>query len=365
MNSTFIFLIFIFIFSGITVSIIPFLTRKTENFGVSIPERIYNQTQFIKMRKQYSWSMVSLLILLTAILIIIGLYMSETTFFVSFTIILMSYLLASFIIYLPFHFKMKEIKERENWTEQYKETLIIDTSFRDERITYSNWLFLIPLFIIILTISYTFLIYDTIPDEVPRHISVTGKITYTEKSPGILLMLPFTQLFMLGIFLIINYVIKQSKQQVSATNPEVSKKQNIIFRKRWSLYTFIMGTFTILLLSFLQLTFIYEDWIKYIDPVMYTSIVFILVGTVVLSIKTGQGGSRIKIKEEENDQFIERDNDKHWKLGQFYFNKNDPAIFIEKRFGIGWSANFARPMTWILIISIIILSLFPLIFTLF
>src|SRR5690625_203689 len=111
MNNTFIFFIFIFIITGIIVSITPFLTRKTENFGVSIPEEMYDRTQFIKMRKKYSWSLISLLILLTVVLIIINLYMSEMTFFISFIIVLMGHLLASFIIYLPFHFKMKKIKE--------------------------------------------------------------------------------------------------------------------------------------------------------------------------------------------------------------------------------------------------------------
>ena len=31
-----------------------------------------------------------------------------------------------------------------------------------------------------------------------------------------------------------------------------------------------------------------------------------------------------------------------WKLGIFYFNPDDPALFVEKRFGIGWTVNFAN-----------------------
>jgi uncharacterized membrane protein len=43
------------------------------------------------------------------------------------------------------------------------------------------------------------------------------------------------------------------------------------------------------------------------------------------------------------------DDDRSWKLGQFYFNPADPALFVEKRFGIGYTCNFGRPAAWVLI----------------
>ena len=39
--------------------------------------------------------------------------------------------------------------------------------------------------------------------------------------------------------------------------------------------------------------------------------------------------------------------DECWKLGQFYFNPQDPAYMVERRFGLGYSPNFARPPAWI------------------
>ncbi len=35
------------------------------------------------------------------------------------------------------------------------------------------------------------------------------------------------------------------------------------------------------------------------------------------------------------------DNPKHWKLGIFYYNKDNPDEFIDKRTGIGTTPNFA------------------------
>jgi uncharacterized membrane protein len=64
-------------------------------------------------------------------------------------------------------------------------------------------------------------------------------------------------------------------------------------------------------------------------------------------VKTSIGNSR---------DVIDRDDDQHWKLGQFYYNKNDPALFLEKRFGIGWTVNLARPLAWITFLVIILLA---------
>ncbi|MBC8931734.1 Clp protease ClpA, partial [Escherichia coli] len=69
---------------------------------------------------------------------------------------------------------------------------------------------------------------------------------------------------------------------------------------------------------------------------MIISVVLILFGTVLLAVKVGQGGSRLKFADQPDgvNKPI-RDDDSFWKAGVIYFNRNDPALFVEKRFGIG------------------------------
>jgi uncharacterized membrane protein len=64
-------------------------------------------------------------------------------------------------------------------------------------------------------------------------------------------------------------------------------------------------------------------------------------------IITGRGG----ISDEAGDltrMASDPSPDSAWKLGLFYFNPVDPALFVEKRFGIGWTINLARPWAWVL-----------------
>ena len=41
--------------------------------------------------------------------------------------------------------------------------------------------------------------------------------------------------------------------------------------------------------------------------------------------------------------------DEAWKFGMFYFNPADAALFVEKRFGLGWTINFGQARAWVLI----------------
>ena len=50
----------------------------------------------------------------------------------------------------------------------------------------------------------------------------------------------------------------------------------------------------------------------------------------------------------------DRSPDSAWKLGLVYFNPDDPALFVEKRFGVGYTVNFARPGAWIFIGGILV-----------
>lgn len=42
-----------------------------------------------------------------------------------------------------------------------------------------------------------------------------------------------------------------------------------------------------------------------------------------------------------------------WKLGLFYFNPADPAVFVLQRFGIGYTFNFANRWTWVAFATIL------------
>lgn len=343
----------------ITMIFIPYWTRKTESFGVSIPEQIYDNLKIKKMRKQYAFIMSFLSIIFTVIFVLLSFYFSNDEKILSIVIgtIITVYIINSFFVYLYFHRKMTNLKHAENWGQDKSEQIVIDTKFRNQKIVYSNRWFVLSFIISFITIVFTLQFYHKIPEKIPLQYNFLGEITnWTDKSYRSVLIMPIMQVYMTLLFLFINTMIAKAKQQVSAENPEKSMIQNITFRRRWSLFIIITGTALVLMFSMIQLSFIY--------PINQTILLIIpltisfgtLIGAIALSITTGQGGSRIGKSESKSGEFIDRDDDEHWKLGQFYFNKEDPSLFLEKRFGVGWTNNWARPLSWIILLAIILLA---------
>jgi len=52
--------------------------------------------------------------------------------------------------------------------------------------------------------------------------------------------------------------------------------------------------------------------------------------------------------------------DECWKLGQIYYNPNDPALMVEKRFGVGYTINFGNRASWLLVALLVLIILVPL-----
>jgi uncharacterized membrane protein len=49
--------------------------------------------------------------------------------------------------------------------------------------------------------------------------------------------------------------------------------------------------------------------------------------------------------------------DECWKLGQFYYNPQDPALLVERRFGFGYTFNFANRLSWLVLTVLVFIPM--------
>ncbi|MFU0788812.1 MAG: DUF5808 domain-containing protein [Virgibacillus proomii] len=337
----------------------PYLTRKTESFGVSIPEKIYYTTEMKRMRKQYAMVTGAMSIFILGSIIALSLFkFNDNLANLLIVIIIVGTIMMHFLIYYFFHRIMKRKKQAVDWKNDRTEKIFIHMKFHNQQLRYSNKWFIIPFVAFLTTITITYYFYDKLPQELAINYDLLGNGTnFVTKSYISALALPITQLFLLSLFLGVNILIGKVKQQISAENPKKSLQQNVMFRRRWSAFIVLSGVLLTLLLFLGRLAAIFPN----IQPVYTIATIainlFLFIGAVFLVFSTGQSGSRIKLPDERNEAVIDRDDDRYWKLGQFYVNKNDPAIFLEKRFGIGWTINLGKPLSWIIMFIFLLVIL--------
>jgi len=89
-------------------------------------------------------------------------------------------------------------------------------------------------------------------------------------------------------------------------------------------------------------------------PILTLSLGFTVVITGLL-FHAGQGGSRLAGATASGTMVPvgDRTADQYWKLGIFYVNRDDPALIVEKRFGIGYTLNFGHTGGWLVIVALL------------
>ncbi|HEX8035042.1 MAG TPA: DUF5808 domain-containing protein [Ktedonobacterales bacterium] len=58
-----------------------------------------------------------------------------------------------------------------------------------------------------------------------------------------------------------------------------------------------------------------------------------------------------------------RDDDRHWYGGLIYYNPDDPEPLVPKRYGWGWTVNFAHPMGKLFLAIMVGMILLPVMLT--
>lgn len=102
-----------------------------------------------------------------------------------------------------------------------------------------------------------------------------------------------------------------------------------------------------------------------IGPFLIGTLLFVAALYAVL-LHTGQVGANLMAAGSSSDILPDarvvgdRTPDECWKGGMFYVNRDDPALMVEKRFGIGYTLNFGRPAAWVLTALILGMAIVPL-----
>lgn len=362
------FFIFLNISIGLLMGITPYINRRDIPFGVSIP--VTDKTKEVVNAQKKSYLFINLGI---AIIINIGIflygqfkpnipeeklvYLCIVSLFIMLGISLVSYVLK--------HNELKKYKQTLSLEMKQTKKIVVDLSFRDEKLIFpTSYLVGINLAFVLVTVLLTVFNYQNIPDKLVTQWDFNmNPTTITEKTWGSVMMIPAMQVFITIVMAISNQAYLSAKQQIDGKNPTASSTKSKKFRRQSSLLNLVISILTQLLFVAIQLVTVFES----ISPkiVMILSLVFtiLIIGLVLwFSLYYGQSGDRLKtieINEAEapKGNIVTGDDDENWKLGMFYFNKQDPSFWVEKRMGVGMTFNLAKWQSWAFLIGVIVLPL--------
>ena len=350
---------------GATLAATPYLMPPTECFTVTVPPSAKRDPRVQAIYRSYVAGVCALTaigMLATALVLPkAGNLMAAVT--ISGAVLVP--LAASFALMLRARAQVRTLKQAEGWivTDTRSAALIGDDSIPQP--VPLGWE-LLHLIVVALLAACIMLTYDRLPAQLPMHADLGGSVTdYSAKSPRAMLFPLMEAVFLGVVFTFCHWSILNSKRPVDPAAPATSAFAYGQFARIQSLVMLVgglvlnVGTAAALLLS----------WLDVIT--LETSSIFVTIiglafaaAEVWVSLRLGQSGGRMAAELRSNDG-VARDDDHLYKLGVFYVNPDDPSVWVPKRFGVGWTINCARPVAWVVMGLLALVSALFIVGTLF
>lgn len=202
--------------------------------------------------------------------------------------------------------------------------------------------------------------YPALPERIPVHWDWRGQPDrWVQKSIGAVFFLPAMMAYLQGLFLLLKYGLMQTKLTLPADHTEE------YFNLKEQALSANLGLI---------------DWVRLIITVMMGSMVWktvllafntpphlgllatsvLIMSTVALLGVVAYYIFRLiaidsRLKESTGRIYVEReDQSESWYGGGLcYYNPDDPAIFVEKKVGLGYTINFGNPRSVLFLVYLV------------
>jgi len=327
--------------NGALICLLPVLSRPTLQFGVRVPRERAGAPVIRRERRAYYWRTAAIAACCTVAAVTVRGYASWVP-----RIILLPELAAGYGCFCIARRKIAAVKNADNWFAGLRQTVVTDTSWRTDPPRFPvRWL-MPALIVIAATVTVGALRYPGLP----AHI-VTGSGHRVPKS-AVSVLIVAGQLYFTLVYSGLMLIVHRSRPDIEAADPVAST-----LRYRRFLAAFTRALLTMAALADASLLLIaLRDWQVYrlADAGRVLPVLPFVAGVLLLAAvaaRTGQGGSRLNgnVRGLALAAGTDRDDDRFWKGGLLYVNRDDPALVVGARFGFGWALNFGNPVAWLLI----------------
>ena len=364
-----VFLIAIVFLSGAILTATPWFMKKNECFAVTIPESAQADVRFLAFRKRYAAAVLVVTLICSVALgvvsnVVLG-KMSSATDAASLNAILAAAivaaatipLIASFALMLHYRKRVKAIKREEGWKAERDEAVAL-IGFEEAPAPPSLAWNVVYVPIVLITLALGLALYPSTPDLVPTHIDFAGNVNqWTPKGPALIAFPLLVEVFMAACFIFSHWMTIRSKKDVDPARPAISAYAYGAFARAECILLLVGGSVLTAVLGIVMILMMTEFLSMLVTMVLIIVATLVFVGAMIaFSVVYGQSGSRLVKRLEENGGII-ADNDEHWKAGIFYWNKGDASLILPKRFGVGWTMNWARPAAWAIVGGITLASI--------
>jgi uncharacterized membrane protein len=246
--------------------------------------------------------------------------------------------------------RIMAVKNAEGWFAGLRQAVAADTSWRTEPLRFPVAWLIPPVAVLVATAVIGAARYPDLPSRLAVGFTASGAPDrWVHKSAWGAFSKVAGQLWVTSLWTGLLLIIYHSRPDTDASEGAASNRRYRRFLATYSRALLVLVTLVNVSLLLAAL----RDWQVYrlsgigaALPVLPGAAGLLIL--VAVAVRTGQAGSRLPGSADHQSPVVNRDDDRFWKGGLIYINRDDPAIMVGNRFGIGWTPNLGNPKACLL-----------------
>jgi uncharacterized membrane protein len=330
--------------------VLPSIASPTVPFGVRVPAQRADDPTVVRQTRIYRWRVLGGGIVAAGVFVLLYRLTGETLLLPLTVVVLVSIWYGCF--FLANH-EIRTAKAAGDWYEGLRQGIAVDTGLRTDPPPFP-WRWLAPAVIVtVATAVIGVILYPSMPDILAVHHGAKGVPNrLAAKSVGTAFSLVFVQIGATALLLgIAAAIFFRSRPDIDPAHPVSSARWH---RRYMSLAAkALLGLAAMIGLGMLGASLLM--WTGTVTSWAPLVVVLPILAAVVVAVVILAKNNRERDKTEGDTGLTHRDDDKYWRGGMFYVNRDDHALMVPRRFGLGWTLNFGNPRATMLLAGIVAL----------
>jgi len=246
--------------------------------------------------------------------------------------------------------EIRAAKAAGGWYEGMRQGIAVDTELRTDPPRFP-WLWLAPApIIMVATVVIGAIRYPSMPTTLNLHYGANGvPDRMAAKSVAAAFSLVFVQVGITALLAFIAAAVFRSRPDLDPAHPVASARW---YRRYLSLSAkALLGLAAMIDLAMLGASLLM--WTGTITPWAPLVVALPILTAVVVAVVVLARNNRERADGDPDTGLTHRDDDRYWHGGLFYLNREDHALLVPRRFGLGWTLNLGNPRTAILLAGVL------------
>lgn len=343
-----------------------YLSKQNYFLGIFLAENHKEDPQIKAIFKGFKQESFLVFIITTALILLFSYTVSPS--YQSFLLIAFLFIQLGlyFVVYIRAHKKVRAFKKALVCDTHTLSKVLVDTTFMEQKNKLRQFfrkLYLIPITCSIILVFYTLYKYPSLPAEIPTHWNYLGEMdAWLPKSIFSVCFSTLLQVCVVFILAFSSDSMFGARSKLNTSQYEMSKENHLNYLRGTGLSLYILTLYIVFL--FTCTTFAMLKGTNLGITFTIISLLALIPALLLLFITWFKYRRPNASSEATSDSYSPEDEDDNWLWGSIYNNPNDPSLFVEKRYGMGWTINMGIPkgkiitvLFFLFIVSIIIFSI--------